>query len=133
MSQKLPDSVQFLIAEDVREESGKKLSLLGVFAGDDINIEKNELGYALPSFAILILGRGARGKFRGSLKLLSPSGKEIVVNQWDELDFSSGANFVMPIKLVPFVINEFGPYTVSLTLSDTPYTFTFSINGKASS
>ncbi len=73
---KYPTEVVFLLAEDIREEVRSKLSLLGVFSGDDIIIRGEKP--AIPSLAFFLLIRDGRGTFESSFRINSEEGKNIV-------------------------------------------------------
>jgi hypothetical protein len=72
---------QFFLCDDVREEKGGKLSLIGfmpeprlIVQGYDPKV--NEDGQ-VPGLTILMIFHDGVGKFATSLSLVSPSGKEI--------------------------------------------------------
>lgn len=132
-NKKEPYDVRFILAEDFREEAGKKFTLLGVLAGDDINLAGESVGKALPSLVFLIIGRGAFGKFKVEIQILSPSGKrmfEDVLSKSVELNIEEEKNFVIPIKISPFPINEFGLYTIRLLLDAKPHQYSFEVSNK---
>ena len=130
MNKKEPYDVRFVLAEDYREEAGKKLTLLGVLAGDDINLAKGDIGKALPSLIILIIARGARGKFKANVEFFAPSGSRLFEKSLPkdvEINIQEEQNFVIPIKISPFPIEEFGKYMVRFLLDDKPYEYSFII------
>lgn len=127
---KEPFDVRFVLAEDFRQEAGKKLTLLGVYAGDDINLSGEDVGKALPSLFILIIGRGAQGTFKANVEILNPSGNKMfedILPKDVPVNIPKEQNFVIPLKVAPFPITEFGPYTVRLLLDDKPYVYSFDI------
>lgn len=129
MKKKYPDDVRFLLAEDFRTEMGKKLTLLGVYAGDDINIEGESAGKdkALASIIVLIIGRGALGKFEAKVEIRNPSNELVFDPVKSTLEIVEEQNFVIPLKISPFPISELGKYTVTLSLDDRSYPYQFLI------
>jgi hypothetical protein len=125
-----PSDVQFILSEDFRDEVGKKFSLLGVFAGDDVVLEDEALGKALPSLCLTVIGRGAEGNFSMSVAIQSPTRKDLFSDQLPKkspVDVPKGQNFVARIKLVPFQVLEWGPYEVIFSLDDKEYRYKFII------
>lgn len=124
---KYPNDVRFLLAEDFRTETGKKLTLLGVYAGDDINLGGEAAGQALASLIVLIIGRGALGKFEAKVEIRNPS-KELMFDPVNNtLEIVEEQNFVIPLKISPFPIPQLGEYTVTLFLDDRSYPYHFLI------
>ena len=83
MKKILPKQLRFFLADGVREEIGAKISLIGLYTGDEV-IVQSELpvqvpgkirGLALPGLYILIILVNGQGKFKGEFVIYDPNGK----------------------------------------------------------
>jgi len=125
MKKILPKQLRFFLADGVREEIGAKISLIGLYTGDEV-IVQSELpvqvpgktrGLALPGLYILIILVNGQGKFKGEFVIYDPNGKPMrraieIVNKVKDKTF----NVILPI--VPFPVIAFGRYRVSVQLDD---------------
>ncbi len=87
-NKKLPTAVRFILADDIREETNKKISIIGAFTSNDITITEPETatppksgqapskvgGFPLALLAIL---DNVQGTYDAKLNLFSPSGEEM--------------------------------------------------------
>lgn len=128
----LPNSVYFLIAEDMRDEPGNKQTILGFFGGDEVrvkqdsNLKPNDQ-MVMSSFVIMALLKGQFSNVQTRMKLLSPSKKELLNTK--SPDISSGTNnaAVAAVRLAPFHLPELGKYTYELNLNGTVYPYSFEV------
>src|SRR3990170_6853318 len=83
MPKMLPKRIHFLIADAIREETGGKLTVMGLYAGNDIRLQgplPTEIpdgmkGIAIPSLAILAIITDGHGEFRTQFYLYDPNDK----------------------------------------------------------
>jgi hypothetical protein len=80
MSKSLPKSElsTFILCEDIRQETGNKLSFMGVFANNDILVEKDTRPIVIPSLMFALLARGGNGSCQSRVLLIAPNGETVV-------------------------------------------------------
>jgi hypothetical protein len=144
MSRKLPSKrdVKFLLAEDVRQETLNKSSLLGLMAGERFAVWAPPDGappgvaIALPSLAFFFVITGGDGTFPGRLKIVAPDKKTVLVDTPAEKPFelAPGKACVFALKARPFIGPAFGTYSVQLKVDRATFTFPMIIEkGRATS
>jgi hypothetical protein len=115
----------FILCEEIRQESGNKVSLLGVLAGgiviDTHQPEESEDNYTLPQLCFYFNFRDGEGSYKAQLEILDPKGTIIIENDIGELKKKPLSSMTFYATCRPFHINTFGEYTARLTLDDTPY------------
>jgi hypothetical protein len=125
----LPTDTRFVLCEDVRQEENGKVTLVGVFAGDDVVLPANSTpGGALPSLAIFTIFGDGKGEFPLNATLQGPSG-ELSTHQYraNTLTVLEGVNSVVVYKWVPFRISEFGTYIFTIELGEGKYPYRFNV------
>jgi hypothetical protein len=131
---KYPEHSIFLLCDDIRNEEGKKLSLLGVYAGGDIQVAitptlnpVSEAPPMLASLAIFVSFLDGLGKCQYRLQLEDPDGKHLIPDgpaQSAEKLHEGSMNVIA--KWVPFPI-KIGKYTFTVFLDERPYRWIFEI------
>src|SRR6267378_1931191 len=114
-----PSASRFLIADDVREEINKKVSIVGAFTGDEIQVlgvklGKLEPGHAFP-LALLAVFKGGEGTFDIQFAIITPSNKETKFDQTLKLEMKSGSPANVILKFPLFPLSEFGEYQFVLS------------------
>ncbi|HVK53761.1 MAG TPA: hypothetical protein VM532_01910 [Burkholderiales bacterium] len=131
MASQYPTNVFFLVAEDVRHEIGHKISIAGLFSGNDINVHvepENPGVPVLPKLTIIGFVRDGAGKFAGKVRVLTPAGNDLISVHPVEFEKIEGQDAIIFIPIAPFVMTEFGKYEVSVMLDEKVYTHFFSVN-----
>lgn len=118
----------FLVADDIRIETGGKLTILGLFAAGQILLHTPILPIALQSLAFCMMFTDGEGKFSSTAKFLDPSGKDIVPPITAVLVKEPTKTATQILKLVPFSIASFGEYKCIVTLDQTAFQRSFFIN-----
>ena len=129
-----PDKVDFLLADDIRPELGEKITILGTYGGDAVILEGQQHmpGMAMPSLAILCIGRGGEGTIRVDASLTSPTGKHSqAMPKPNEIVKEKKRNLALVFKFQPFLIEQFGTFIFKLKLDDKEYPFPFRIDNHA--
>ena len=88
-------SVQFLICESVREETGGKATLLGYMGGGTILVPRGTIfpvGIQLGMVFVLVDGEG---KFRASLEAIGPNGVKLGETAMPDVMKSRGRNHMI--------------------------------------
>lgn len=123
-----PTSACFTLADNLNEEAGNKLSLIGVYTGDAIRLRDYvQLPTTLNSLALLAVLRGGEGRFKVNLDVFSPSGQQIFVGQPVDANVNQSGNMVIRNKFESFPIRELGTYRVQMALDKRPDNFEFKI------
>ncbi|WP_442497894.1 DUF6941 family protein [Methylobacter sp. sgz302048] len=139
-SKKLPESVKFFIADDIRSE-GTKPMIIGLFSDDTVGIEmpKSQMNPSKDApirlqqgIAILASFIDCEGPFETEVSLYQPNGTALFehnkidggINS-DKKRKKGSINFIS--KFVPFDIPEFGQYKYVIKLDDKEYEYKFKI------
>jgi len=143
MAKVYPKLLRFLLADAVREESGGKLTILGLYSGDQLVLQgplpkavpKGFKGMALPGLTVLVMISDGHGEFECRFQIFDPNdallgdGKALIlVNKQKDV----ASNLLFPIT--PFPITAFGRYRVLCKLDGRSYEYAFQIrhqNAKA--
>lgn len=129
MSNTLPKKLSFLICEDIRHESGGKVSLLGVF-NDHILFEKPESSlptYVIPQLCLYATFTAITTPCKIRVKLSSPSGKVLFETPANQHPGNSEI-ILLAVKIGNMQINELGTYTANYYFEDKKIKCTFTIN-----
>jgi len=127
-TKKLPTSVTFLLADDIREEIGNKKSLIGMYVGDAIQIsEPTVLPMAMPSLLIFILLRGGAGIFNATFKVIAPGRQNMLTSEPAEVTLIPDVNFIFANKVNGFPVPEFGDYEIQLKLDAKIFKYKFKV------
>ena len=119
MSKQLPSQEKtiFLLCEDIRQELGGKISLLGVIPANHLTLEgmpQNSADAVIPSLTFVFLFRDGEGEFNGKVGIIAPDEKELIPE--NEHPMKKGAKDTMNtiFKLAPFKVmtGKFKPYVV---------------------
>jgi hypothetical protein len=136
MNNKAPSrrGVRFFLAEDVRQETGGKFSLLGVFAGEKIFVSgtppevPSTIAFGLPSLAFVFVLTEGEGRFEGRFRLVAPDRKTVLTESTFELmELRRGHSNTIATTAKPFVGAAFGTYTAELTVGKTRFKFPIEI------
>ncbi len=128
---KYPSVIWSILADDVRQETGSKISIIGAYTGNDITVTPTQqlptgqsIGFPL---TVLYVFEGVEGEHEARLNIFDPLGKAVGNGV---LKFNPGkVSTVNAIfKLPNFVVSESGQYTAKLSFGDQkPYEFKFKV------
>ncbi len=127
-----PTKVDFLLAEDFRQEEGNKFTVIGLLNGNDVRIVGAEAGKALPSLAILATVRDGAGNLNLVGDLFTPSGKKLGETKGVAIKPADASASIL-FKWLPFPVPEFGPYLLKLSLEGKVFEFRFQISNQKTS
>jgi hypothetical protein len=117
MSAKLPTKggIKFILAEEVRQETGGKFSLLGVFPGGRFAVAGppppgvGNAAIVLQSLAFVFIVEGGEGKQSGRFKILAPDKKTAVSDSpIEKLEMVGGRPLIFATGAKPFIGPAFG-------------------------
>ena len=136
MAKVYPKSLRFLLADAIRQEAGGKLTLLGLYAGDEVVLQ-GELpdvvpdgmkGVAIQGLTVLIMIPDGHGEFQCRFQLFDPTGDLLIdgraavtVNKQKGI----ASNLLFPIS--PFPVPQFGRYRVLCDLDKRSFEYSFVI------
>jgi hypothetical protein len=136
MTRVYPTQVSFLIADVIRLELGGKVTLAGLYSGDQLLLEgelpkelpDNAVALALGGLSILIVLKGGDGRFPTSFAIDRPSGEPLgIQGALDEITLAKGQTHNLVLPIVPFPVFEFGQYILRLKLNKRTYEHKFVI------
>lgn len=123
--------VTLLIAEDVRQEIGNKLSINGWFTGDDIVFDRSGFGPGavpgMPSLAIIFVVKSGSGKFPNKIQVTMPSGTVTLQAKGNDFNMNAGIPGAAIFKFAPFAASETGDYTVEWSLPGRSFRRSFKV------
>lgn len=121
----LPDEndVRLILADDFRQEQGAKLTILGFYGSNEVNIHSSAGSVVvLPSLAFLWWITGAaEGPYAGRFTMQSPSGAVVIDGDNRTIVKNKDASAVFLTKISPFEVKERGPYKVAMILDGRAY------------
>lgn len=138
MSTKLPSKrdIRFLLAEDIRQETFNKSSLLGLIPGERFMVAgppppgaPPNVAFALPSLAFFFIITGGEGTFNGRFRILGPDKKTVIIDMSTDkpIEISPQKAAVFATAAKPFVGPGFGTYSVQLELDKAKFSFPMTI------
>jgi len=122
-----PTDVFVLLADDVREESSKKLSLIGVFAGDDVIFPANtQTPILIPQVCFFLKFSDGDGTWMMDWVVTHHNGSEMAKNNAPfQITKQAGTVHIVVLRVSPFGIPAFGKFTLNVTLDNQAYDFEF--------
>ncbi len=124
------DRLTLIVADDLRQELGQKISVIGMYANNRLEVPKeSNPPFHIPSIALLMWFLDGNGKFTINIDITSPSGKSIPQKPLDnrELEMQESGALTLMLKLAPFVVSEFGAYQCRVLIDDREYVRSFDV------
>ena len=122
-----PTNVSALLADDVREEKSKKISLIGVFVGDDVVFPANtQTPLLLPQLCFFWRAKDGDGTWMLDWVVTHQNGS--VIAKCDEpfqVTKLADKSLAGALRIAPFGLPAYGKFKLHLTLDDHPYDFEF--------
>lgn len=120
MNRQLPsdEKTLFILCEDIRQELGKKISLLGVFTGGNIIVQTTEESTTLPSVGFYFVFTDGEGDFDGGFQVIGPNGESVTSKTGMKFQKKPGESMVLMMKITPFKIENWGTYKISINLEN---------------
>jgi hypothetical protein len=128
-----PTKAKFILSDDIREETGGKMTIAGLYADDRIYL--NPAGPStLPPGIVGILNQlsvacimfGGSGSFPTVADIIGPSG-QVLTHVSGSSDFKSGATNTLALKAANILVPEFGTYTCKISVQRKVFSFKFEI------
>ena len=126
----LPTKSDFLLCEGVREEKGKKLTILGFYAGNDIKFPKGTKVEDISlSITFLVRFKDGLGKWKAFWKVVGPKGVEAIPKSQEIIIEKREDQYSIIILQIPeYKVKEYGTHKLITTLADKNYEFEYEIN-----
>lgn len=115
----VPTEVSFVVCEDIREEKGARVSLLGVYGGGNIVLYGDELvaGAAIEGLTIYAVFKGGSGEFQVQINVTPPGGTPIE-KPAKTVELKPGVAHQMVLKMRPFMVPSLGIYHFDFVFND---------------
>ncbi len=111
---KIAKSIKSILCDDVRRETGNKISLMGIYSK---NFVVNEIPAFFPSIHLFIMFESMKVKFKEvNIKLISPKADPIVMKYPAPKEIIIGEDLNIIIGISPFKINGEGLAKFEVTL-----------------
>lgn len=126
-----PENVTYLLCDQVRPELHKKMSLMGLYAGDAIVFQPNVPGqfpYTLAGLAFVYILKDGSGAFDAQFKMLDPKGNQIYDVRLEPITIDSGSTSGIIVQLGNVQFNSEGNYMGTLLLNKRRYDFAFRVS-----
>jgi hypothetical protein len=131
---KHPTDILFLLAESVREEHGGKLSILGLYTGNQVvlhgelptSLPEGMNKFALPHLAIVLVFKGGEGDCDVKVEIVDPLGKRVLAGT-AQVSMAPDAVRNVLLPLSPFPIAAFGEHQFKVRMGRRTYKYPFVI------
>ena len=129
--------IKFLMAEEFRPEPNNKITVLGLFAGETLILNKGPRPEGVPedapiglerlAFMLIISDLDGTHDFKGSI--FDPNGQAMSFEQQlgEGIMIEKGMSHIIINEVKPFIIKAAGTYTFVLHVDDNQEKFSFEI------
>jgi hypothetical protein len=121
-----PGRETFLVCDDIRREVGRKVSLMGVYFGETINVALSGSSKQTIPVSFVFVFHDGEGTFNAKLKVTRPDGSVMAEQEFDNTEKQSDRTmtFILTQGALP---TEVGTYTVRFELDERVYERSFRI------
>ncbi len=135
MKKQQPSTPRFLLADNIAEQSGGKLLIVGLYAGDVVvlhgplptEVPTQFHGIALPGLYILVTFADGVGEFDVSVRIYDPTGNALGPTSILKVKLEKGKSQNCVVPLVPFPVTAFGKYRVELQAGTKTFNYDFAV------
>jgi hypothetical protein len=121
------DKIDFLICDDVREETSYKLTLVGFFPTPEIWLDQESTPpFNFPISFLFVLKDGF-GDYTASCRLIDPIGNELFEYDLGNFEQKQSEPQIVALNIPTLTISELGKYKIILTLNHREFERTFNI------
>lgn len=127
-----PTTTHILVADDIRQEQGGKLTLVGVYSGNNIIFELPENAPAnarpvLPALSVYAAFLDGEGEYSARIDLLSPSDQILVSAGPFPAKKSLDENMILNCRWAPVNFPQDGKYTIKVSLDDREFKYVLDV------
>jgi len=135
MKKQLPSAPRFLLADNITEQSGGKLLIVGLYSGDVVvlhgplpaEVPAQFRGLAIPGLYILVTFIDGVGEFDASVRIYDPKGNALGPESRLKAKLEKGKSQNLIVPLVPFPVTAFGKYRIELQIDTRKFNYEFSV------
>lgn len=130
-----PETMKTILCDLVRLELNKKLSFLGVYAGDKIVFHPtapDEPPFRMQGLAFVFLFKDGLGDFKARFSIKDPHGKTHYETNLNPLRFEKGQAAICIVQIANLEFVSEGQYCATLALERKKYAFEFAVSTAAS-
>lgn len=123
-----PELMKTMLCEQVRPELNKKLTFIGVYAGDQIVFHPEvpgQLPFRTPALAFVFIFKDGVGEFETKFSLLDPAGQLMFESSTEPTKLEKGRTGANIIQIQNVVFESEGSYTAIIRLERKKYEFQF--------
>lgn len=133
MTNQLPTQIRFLLADSVREEAGGKLTILGLYSGDEVvmqgalpsQLPEGRAEVYLKELAILIIAMDGEGEFQAQIQLYDPNNSPIRQSSPMPVNKVKGSPMNIILPIAPFPVRAFGNHQLAFQLDKKVFKYKF--------
>lgn len=128
------ENVKFLLCDSVREEVNKKLTILGLYGGDNIIFHPEKpkaFPYRLQSLSMIFILKNGSGDFDAKFKIIAPDGENVFDKKLKRMQITSGVPAVVGVQVANMEFNAEGNFSAVLRLEKKEYAFSFQVSSKS--
>ena len=125
------ETMKSVLCEQVRPDLNKKLSFLGVYAGDEIVFHPptpGALPYRLQGLAFVFMFKDGAGEFRTQFSLMNASGETACEIELESMTMEKGKSAACIVQIGNIEFAAEGVYRAMLTLERKQYPFDFVVS-----
>ena len=132
MKQIPPNSVKFVLSDDIREEAHGKMTIVGLYADDKIFVEMKPAVPLPPgivtvvNLSIACMMFGGAGNFNIKAEITGPAWQPITQINGTQ-DFIPGATATFVLKGAPIALPQYGAYLCKITVQQKVFSYTFEV------
>jgi hypothetical protein len=116
------DKIEFIVCENVRQETYGKLSLLGFFGAEEIRVDRALPFPAAFPLAFVFVLREGEGNFKVEIELHNPVGDVLFKSDLPNAVKLPERNHTITVNFTPFIVPTPGIYSVVLKLDGHEFT-----------
>jgi hypothetical protein len=115
----------FIVADNVREETGGKLTIIGAFSFGEVQLAKGTPLPAAITLSLYMAFKDGEGTFDASLALMDPAGQQLGVFNFGKITKNPGAPLNLIVNLPVFLVTQLGRFLVEAKLDGKTYQDSF--------
>jgi hypothetical protein len=115
------EKVDFLVCDAVRQNSAGKLDIAGYYPTYEVKLEPGAKLPATLNLTFVFVLKDGEGRFRATLRLTDPLGKELLRLELPEIDKQAGAGHAMMLPVAQIPVTCSGNFTISMEIDGQPY------------
>jgi hypothetical protein len=121
-------NILLLLCDIARQEVGGKITLLGYWAGELVQIPQGTVFPTLINVSAVFLLRDGQGSFTAQVELIGPAGVTVPPTALPQVNKpDANINHALIVNFTPFQASGFGTYQIVLRLNGQAFTRSFTL------